>query len=140
MEIRGYKNVALSPTVDFLTLCQWYNQHIVAGVKEVYLKTPAGIKGGKGSTFSLELFIHEDRVSVSTLAGFQTAWLWFHWYSERTGENDVDDSDDGIEIVSSVSTSKNKKRKGKQHQNNTQVKRMKGVSESKSYLRFYNIP
>jgi hypothetical protein len=64
VEIRAHKNVALSPAVDFVTLRQWYNQHNVAGVREVYLKTPAGIKGGKGSTFSLELFIHEDRVRV----------------------------------------------------------------------------
>jgi len=55
----------LAPGIDFVTLCQWYNQQNVAGAREVYLKMPAGIKGGKGSTFSLKLFIHEDRVSAS---------------------------------------------------------------------------
>ena len=63
MEIRAHNNVTLAPTIDFVTLRQWYNQHNVAGAKEVYLKTPTGIKNGKGSMFSLELFIHEDRVS-----------------------------------------------------------------------------
>lgn len=57
----------LAPGIDFVTLCQWYNQQNVARVREVYLKTPAGIKGGKGSTFSLELFIHKDRVSASMM-------------------------------------------------------------------------
>jgi hypothetical protein len=53
----------LPPDIDFVTLRQWYNSHNVAGAKEVFLKPPVGVKNAKGSSFCLELFVHEDRVS-----------------------------------------------------------------------------
>jgi hypothetical protein len=47
-----------------MTLRQWYNLFNVTGTKEIYLKAPPGVKNGsKGSSFCLELFIHEDIVS-----------------------------------------------------------------------------
>jgi len=62
VELRAHGNVTLAARTEFVTLRQWYNEHNIAGAKEVYLKTPVGIKNGKGSTFMLELFIHEDKV------------------------------------------------------------------------------
>jgi hypothetical protein len=64
VEIRARTNIALQPNIDFVTLRQWYNKFNVAGMKEVYLKPPPGVKNAKGSAFCLELFIHEDMVSL----------------------------------------------------------------------------
>jgi hypothetical protein len=64
---RAHRNVTPRPGIDFLRLHQWYNQQNVVGPKEVYLKVPAGIKNGKGSTFMLELFIHGDMVYVDII-------------------------------------------------------------------------
>ena len=66
-ELRAHGNVTLGPGIDFFTLCQWYNQQNIAGTKEVYLKVPTGVKNGKGSTFMLELFIHEDMVNFNII-------------------------------------------------------------------------
>jgi len=63
VELRARTNIALQQNIDFLTLRQWYNMVNVTGMKEVYLKPPPGVKNAKGSTFCLELFIHEDIVS-----------------------------------------------------------------------------
>lgn len=63
MEIRARGNITLAGDVDFDTLRVWYNRHNIVGSREVYLQPPVGVKGSKGSSFCLELFIHEDRVS-----------------------------------------------------------------------------
>ena len=67
VELRARNNIALQANIDFMTLRQWYNLFNVAGTKEIYLKTPPGIKNSKGSSFCLELFIHEDMVSIHFL-------------------------------------------------------------------------
>jgi hypothetical protein len=65
VELRACNNIALAANIDFVTLHQWYNLHNKPGLREVYLKPPAGVKGAKGSAFCLELFIHEDMVSCT---------------------------------------------------------------------------
>ena len=66
-------NIALQQDIDFVTLRQWFNKFNVAGMKEVYLKPPPGVKNAKGSAFCLELFIHEDIVSfLSCIYLFRT--------------------------------------------------------------------
>lgn len=64
VELRARGNIALQANIDFMTLRQWYNSFNVTGTKEIYLKPPPGVKNGKGSSFCLELFIHEDVVSI----------------------------------------------------------------------------
>jgi len=67
VELRVRTNIALQWNIDFITLRQWYNIFNIAGMKEVYLKPPPGVKNAKGSAFCLELFIHEDIVSFFCL-------------------------------------------------------------------------
>lgn len=75
VEIRAHGNVTLAGDVDFDTLRIWYNRHNIAGSREVYLKPPVGVKGSKGSSFCLELFIHEDRVSTTIFYYYQASFL-----------------------------------------------------------------
>jgi hypothetical protein len=63
VELRAHTNIALQQNIDFITLCQWYNIFNVAGLKEVYLKPPPGVKNARGSAFCLKLFIHKDAIS-----------------------------------------------------------------------------
>ena len=64
VELRAHGNITLQANIDFMTLCQWYNLFNITGTKEIYLKPLLGVKNGsKGSSFCLELFIHEDVVS-----------------------------------------------------------------------------
>lgn len=66
VEIRAHGNITLAADVDFDTLRVWYNRHNIAGSREVYLKPPVGVKGSKAcSSFCLEIFIHEERVSAT---------------------------------------------------------------------------
>jgi len=51
VELRACTNITLQQNIDFITLHQWYNIFSVAGLKEVYLKPPPGIKNAKGSAF-----------------------------------------------------------------------------------------
>lgn len=76
VELRAHTNIALQQNIDFITLHQWYNIFNVAGLKEVYLKPPPGIKNAKGSAFCLELFIHKDIVSF--LSAFIYHPIHFH--------------------------------------------------------------
>jgi hypothetical protein len=76
VELRGRTNIALQPNIDFITLRQWYNIFNVTGMKEVYLKPPPGVKNARGSAFCLELFVHEDIVSL--LSGFVYHLTNFH--------------------------------------------------------------
>jgi hypothetical protein len=109
--------------IDFVTLHQWFNKFNVAGMKEVYLKPPPGVKNARGSAFCLELFIHEDIVSFLFHIYIFPTFINIHFpqYFERTGDNDEDEIDELL--------SKSKKRKGsKGHKENSQVsKRVKGV-------------
>jgi hypothetical protein len=76
VELRARTNIALQQNIDFITLRQWYNMFNVVGTKEVYLRPPSGVKNAKGSAFCLELFIHEDIVSL--LSAFVYHLVNFH--------------------------------------------------------------
>ena len=95
VELRGQNNIALSENVDMETLRSWYNFHNVVGSREAYLKNPVGVRGAKGGAFSLELFVHEDRVIIfcSSIAssGADTSFLFDLQYFARTNEKDFDD-------------------------------------------------
>jgi hypothetical protein len=68
VKLRAHGNITLQANIDFMTLYQWYNLFNITGTKEIYLKVPPGVKNGsKGSSFCLELFIHEDIVSFHFL-------------------------------------------------------------------------
>lgn len=64
VEFRGQNNLTLPADVDDYSLRTFYNKYNVVGSREAFLKNPVGMKGAKGGAFTLELFIHEDRVST----------------------------------------------------------------------------
>ena len=52
------------PDTDTLTIREWFNKYNHLETRDVYISLPPGVgKVAKGMAFSLELFIHVDRVS-----------------------------------------------------------------------------
>lgn len=63
-ELRGYGNISFPPDTDLLSLREWYNKYNQEGTRDMFIKVPTGLgKAARGTAFSLELFIHVDRVS-----------------------------------------------------------------------------
>lgn len=108
VELRAQGNITLGENLAFDTLRVYYNRHNNAGSREVYLKPPVGVKSVKGSSFCLEIFIHEDRVSATTCFHYyRSIILILIQYYERTRE----DNTDSESSTTSQLKSKSKKRK-----------------------------
>ncbi|KAH7904525.1 kinase-like domain-containing protein [Hygrophoropsis aurantiaca] len=102
-ELRVRGNVALPPEDEVLSMRHWFNKYNTPQMKSVYLVPVTGMgKGFRGSSFSLELFIHVDR------------------FLARTGEDNDDGSDS--DILGSIGNAGTKRKRGSRRVSNTKAK------------------
>jgi hypothetical protein len=63
-ELRARGNLTFPPDTDMLTIREWFNNYSRSEMRDIYIAVPTGVgRIAKGMAFSLELFIHVDRVS-----------------------------------------------------------------------------
>ena len=110
-ELRAPNNVMLEPGHKGLSLRQWYNSVNTDETRAIYVKVPMGKDKGisKGSSFTLELFIHVNK--VSTLFGrlHSVVYVFSFQYEERLVEME-NDSDDNGTLKPIMNTSKRAKK------------------------------